>query len=285
MKRTLKLCLALAGGFLMLGLVCTAVGALMGGRADSDRYFREKWSGSPWDDALERVEDLFDHAEQLDRHQEELLGHIPGSKGSGSYGESGGTYPISLDDITAVQVDVDCADIRVQEGETPSVDLNWNLSNYAIGYEIEEGTLKVTSESWGHSQLPDNFHIDCTVLLTLPAGTRLDRLELSTDMGDVEAQAALTVNEAELSTDLGDVICQNLLADTLEAETDLGDVELHLPGKRADYYWELETNMGELSIDGEKQSGGMGELFCRGGNGEKQIEAGSSLGNVELWFS
>lgn len=274
MKRTFKLCLSLAGLFLALGVVCMVAGALMGGREDSDRYFRENWSGGHWNETLEHVGEAFGQAGLSGHHRE------PDHPGG-----NGGTYPIALDGLRVIEVDVDCADIEVREGESACVDLSWNLSNYAISQEMEEGRLKITSDSWGNSKLPDNFHIDCKVVLTLPAGTELEKLELSTDMGDVDVDAALTVKEADLSTDLGDVTSRSLQADDLNADTDLGDVKLHLPGERGDYYWELETSLGELFLDGEKQSGGLGELVHHGGVGKKQVEASSSLGNVELDFS
>lgn len=285
MKKLFKFCLSLAGMLLTVGIVSMAAGAVMGGRGASDRYFRENWSGSGWEKALEQLEKAVDHTELLGHHRWELLDRIPAHRDPEYLlPDVGGTYPISLDGLTAIEVDVDCADILIQEGESASIAMSWNLSNYAISHEIEDECLKITSESWGSNKLPDNFHIDCKVILTLPSGTELEKLALSTDMGDVDVDTDLAVKEAELSSELGDVTVQRLLADTLEADTDLGNVELYLPGRRADYTWELMTDLGELAIDGEVWSSGMGELTERGGSGKNSVEASSSLGNVQVYF-
>ena len=132
---------------------------------------------------------------------------------------------------------------------------------------------------------PDRDVEGACVVVTLPAGTELGEVDISTDLGSVTWEATASARKAELSTDLGSVSCSGLLARELGGSSDLGSVELLLPGPREDFRWELEANMGQLSLGGETQSRGLGELLVSGGTGEHLVKASSDLGSVDVSFS
>lgn len=295
MKKAIKLCLALAGTLFVLGVVLHLTGTAMGGRRESAQYFEDHWeniSRGSWGHILVNSDEVHIGGEN-GLHVDSDGVSIGGEHGIhvGHHSESGHSdrkqllQSGELTNITAVEVDVDCGDVWVQEGESFAVSLDWNLNNYNMSYEVEDGVLTVWDESWGSFKGLSDIVITCKVLITVPAGAALDKLDLSTDMGDIEVDADLTAKKANLSTNLGDVNCLGLQAKELEAESDLGDVALHLPGTREDYTWELETSMGDLLLDGEKQSGGMGDIANRGGSGKNKVEAATSLGSIEVYFS
>lgn len=288
MKKPVKFCLSIAGTLLAVGVVCMVAGAVMGGRGETDRYFEENWRSAPWAHVLTRGEGIHiggengihvdDTGVDIGGEHGLHLEHYGSGSGAAQNIESG-----ALSGVSSIEVDVDCADVRIQEGESCSVSLSWELSNYSMAWEMTDGRLAVTSDSWP-GITSGGFGNNCKAVITLPAGTALDTLEISTDLGDIEITGDITVRKADLSTDLGDVTCQGLQAGELEAETDLGDVELHVPGPQKDYNWELETNMGELYLDGEKRSGGLGTIAEQGGSGENSLDASSALGNVQVDF-
>ena len=289
MKRLVKFCLSVAGTLLAVGIVCMVAGAVMGGRGETDRYFEENWHSIRWTRVLTKGDGIHIGGENgfhvdgtgVDiggEHGIHLEHHGSESKGAAQNIESG-----ALSGVASIEVDVDCADVWIQEGETCGVSLSWELSNYSMAWEMADGHLVVTSDSWP-GIMPGGLGGDCKAVITLPAGTALDELKISTDLGDIEVTGDITAREADLSTDLGDVTCQGLRAKEMETETDLGDVKLHLPGGREDYSWELETSMGELYLDGEKRNGGLGTIVERGGTGKNILEASSALGDVQIYF-
>lgn len=295
MKKGIKLCLALAGSLFALGLVLTLTGTALGGRMESQQYCWERWKDFSWDNRWGSVQVNSDGVHiggengiHVDSAGVSIGGEHGLHVGHHDEGEYSGRKQLmesgALTGITAVEVDIDCGDIWVQEGETLSVSLDWNLNNYTMTYQVENGVLKVEDETWGSGHL-GTLNIDCSAVITIPAGTDLREVKLSTDMGDVDVDAAITAREATLSTNMGDVTCLGLQADQLDAESDMGDVTLCLPKSREDYSWELKTDLGELTVDGEVQSSGVGKLTDRGGSGKNRVEASSSMGNVEISFS
>lgn len=189
----------------------------------------------------------------------------------------------TLSPFTDLDVDVDLADVSVVEGEDYAIDLTWESDDVKLSYQLKDGKLKI----WNGER---NGHLDraiegACVVVTLPAGAELGEVDVSTDLGSVTWEATASARQAELSTDLGSVACSGLLAGELEASSDLGSVEILLPGPREDFRWELEASMGQLSLDGETQSSGMGELLVSGGTGKHIVKASSDLGSVDVSFS
>ncbi len=295
MKKAVKICLAMAGTLFVLGLILNLAGTAMGGREESIRYYEQWWEEHSWHEALgpiqvdpEGIHIGGENGIHVDSDGVDIGGSGGIHVGHHGKGQAAGNKQLlesgGLTGITAVDVDVSQGDVWLQEGEEFSVSLGWSINNYNMSYQVKDGTLRVEDENLGGHHL-ESFSGNCTAIITVPAGTQLEKLDLSTAWGDIEVDAAITAQKADLSTNMGDVVCQGLQAAELEAESDLGDVRLYLPGDRGEYTWELETNMGELTEDGEKRSGGLGEVAYRSGTGPNSVEASSSLGNVEISFS
>lgn len=259
MKRFAKWCLIVAGVLLALGVGLHAAGAAMGGRAESGAYFAQRWD---------------DVSGRWYRPIGGLLG-TPQTKDSG---------PIT-DAISAIDVDVDCGDVILQQGDCFSVSMEWNLRGFTLDYAVENGVLKVESDSKS-GFLNGVSGWSNQVTITVPEWTVMKKVELSTNLGDVSMAAAnFYVYEADLSTDLGDVSWSDTQClRELDAETSLGDVDVCLPGSQGDYRWQLETSLGELSVNGETQNGDAPGAELHGGTGECRINASSSLGDVNMSF-
>ena len=295
MKRGIKICLALAGTLFALGLTLNLVGTAMGGRRESNRYFEERWEeiadNGEWGSILVGPDGVHIGGENgihVDSGGVSIGGDSGIRVGHGDRegaGEKQSLESGKLEGITSVEVDVDCGDLQVQKGEEFSVSLGWNLRNYTMRYQVENGVLKVEDESWGEGKWGDNFNVECKMILTVPAEWALDVLKLSTEFGDIEVDADITAVEADLSTSMGDVVCRSLQARDLEAKSDMGDVVIHLPGDQGEYAWDLETSMGTLTVDGQTRNSGMGDISDQGGNGPNYVEAEAAMGDIQIYFS
>lgn len=296
MKGATKWILGIAGTMFLLGLILRTVGFAMGGRAESQRYFEAAWENQHWSSSWERVVGPL--------HIDGDGVHIGGKNGihvdsdgvdiGGDYGihvgyqdreNLSGDKPLIesgvLTGITSVEADLDCGDLWIQEGDAFSLSLDWNLSNYSMSYQVEGGTLKVMDESWGRGGAND-FNISCKMLLTIPAGTALESLELSTNLGDIEVNAAITAEKVDLSTALGDITCRDLNAKELEVESELGDVTLTIPPQCEDLSYSLSTDLGEVFVNGQQQKN---TTELRPSDEKYVVEAKTSLGNISLEYA
>lgn len=292
MKRGIKICLALAGTLFALGLTLNLVGTAMGGRRESNRYFEDRWEeisyDREWGPILVGSDGIHIGGENgihVDSGGVSIGGDSGIHVGHGDAGEKQVLESGKLEGITSVEVDVDCGDLRLQKGEEFAVSLGWNLRNYTMRYQVENGVLKVEDESWGGGKWGDNFNVECKMILTVPAEWALDVLRLSTEFGDIEVDVDITAGEVDLSTSMGDVVCRSLQARDLEAKSDMGDVVIHLPGEQEEYTWDLETSMGTLTVDGQTQNSGMGDITALGGDGPNYVEAEAAMGDIQIHFS
>lgn len=261
MKRFVKWCLILVGVLLAVGIGLRVAGAVMGGRAESNSYYARRWN------------DFSDHWGGFSHHWPVggLLGETQ-TKNSGAIDDT----------ITAIDVDVDCGDVTLRQGEYFSVSMAWNLRGFTLDYEVEDGVLKVESDSKsGFLNGVSGWKNEVTI--TVPVWAMLDKIDLSTNLGDVDVDvdAIFMVDEADLATNLGDVSCGNGMdARKLTAETDLGDVKVSLLWGKENYRWELETDLGKVSMDGETLT----SAKLQSGKGTDRVEARSSLGDVSVRF-
>lgn len=292
MKRSTKWVLGTAGTLLILGLIFRGVGLVMGGGRESRHYYEQRWEelrqNRGWglmEVTPDRVTIGGENGICLDDEGIRIGGEhgIHVDHHSTEYGENKQVVESgTLSGIREMDVEIDCGDIRIKSGETCAASLNWNLSDYAMSYRVEDGVLKVEDESWGSGKLASGFSIDCGVVLTIPDDMSLDRLHLSTDMGDISVDGAFAAEEAELSTDMGDVTCRGLLARELEVESDLGDVKVELPEKCINPGYNLSTDLGEICVNGRTEKGSAAVAKGKGGY---FVEAQTSLGNVTLEYS
>ena len=293
MKGAAKWFLATAGTLLVVGLLLRGAGFALGGRTESQRYYEDIWEDHDWDEgsswgairiAPGEIHIGGENGIHVDGESVDIGGdhgiHVGHRSGNGHSGQELLVESGVLTGVTSIEADLDCGDIRVREGESLTLSLSWNLNNYTMRYQVENGVLKVEDESWGNAK-NNQMNIKCEALLTIPAGTALDVLELSTGWGDIEGGAAATAGEADLSTELGDVICRKLQAIELRVESELGDVTVAVPAECKGLSYSLSTDLGEVRLNGKAQKNPAVVIL---GNNGYYVEAETDLGDVNLEY-
>lgn len=221
--------------------------------------------------------------------------------------------------LTALDINVDMADVIFKEGDDFGADLSWHDDRTRLYSEINDGILSVWEED--HISFGPGPDVQGgTVTITYPAGTRFDDVHASTAMGSitlsrfgagsltVEANMGslsisnVTAEYADLNLDMGDVTSKNFTVSGLvTAHSSMGDIELAgtfhkmdlsanmgsievdtaLP--KSEYNWDLSADMGDLSVDGTSESDWDHSYI--GGDGDNEIIARCSFGDVTLRFS
>ena len=95
---------------------------------------------------------------------------------------------------------------------------------------------------------------------------------------------ALTVTTTfQVDADLGEVNLFGDLGECVDISADLGSVQLGLSKPASDYCWELEADLGSITVDGRNQHVN-DENEVTGGYGNKMIEVDASLGSITVDF-
>lgn len=239
--------------------------------------------------------------------------------------------------VTSLDISYNNAEVRILcDPEAQSVSVSYPVctdratgASAKVDITEENGVLRIKEESlfilinW-QFQTP-------TLTVTLPE-TALETLSVRTQNGNISAENIATENKAEfitqngeirisqinaselsLQTDAGGIILKNIQCQTLQAETDLGSVQLSgtLTADSAKFTSELgdidlsegvvdanniyfSTDMGNISakLSGKQQDYSADVTWDMGNTnlypyqgGNKQITVISSLGNIDITFS
>lgn len=170
---------------------------------------------------------------------------------------------------------IDCddglqSDVTIQQGN------DWEISYQLamperFSYQIDDQELKLSYKR------PANTGTDQSenITITVPKGTSLEDVDLSSSMGDLLIQD-ISCKEIHLDSSLGDVSLKNLSAGELDLSGSLGDITAQ--GITVSDKVSVDGSMGNITLDGTLLcdidiSGGMGD--------SKLILHGASLGDYD----
>ena len=214
-------------------------------------------------------------------------------------------------EFTALKLDLDVADITIEPGDAFRV--AYGLGNEPQIETAGDGTLTIREHA--KDRWWEGIHFTSAsqpyVTITVPEGTVLTGIGVTVDVGDVKISMhadadvgdltlqAVTVQGAmDFSADVGNVDCRETAVagavkieiDTgdiafdgsaagIDAETDVGNVKLTLPGPAESWAAELQTDVGSVTVDGLDQGR---QYQSRGG--QYPLEAETDTGDVEVEF-
>ena len=200
-------------------------------------------------------------------------------------------------EFTALKLDLDVAQITVTPGDAFHVE--YGLCNEPEISTADDGTLTIREKAADHWW--DGMHftqnLQPYVKVTVPAGTVLSMVDVTVDVGDV-AVSKLELGALHVDADVGNLDCREMAvtgavqmevdtgdiafdgsAARIDADTDVGSLKFLLPGAAADWAMELETDVGEITVDGMHQGS---RYETRGG--QYTLEAETDTGDVTVAF-
>ena len=220
-------------------------------------------------------------------------------------------------EFTALRLDVDVAEITVAPGDAFHVE--YGLCNEPEIDTTDDGTLTIREKANDHWWDGIHFTQESKpyVNVTVPEGTVLTLVDVNVDVGDVEVsrlelgalhvdadvgdlklQGVTVQGAVDLSADVGNADCREMTvtgvvtieidtgdisfggsAASIDAETDVGNVTLLLPGAAVNWAMELETDVGSVTVDGADQ----GKRF-ESRSGQYHAEAETDTGDVTVEF-
>lgn len=201
----------------------------------------------------------------------------------------------TLDAFTSLNVQADIAAVSVRQGDEFKIE--WSVHRSGVPtYEVKDGVLTVTQKH-PHKNIAGEH--SCSITITLPEGTKLDRVEIDADVGDVQISNVIT-EKMDITADVGTVDMENCQLGDSTIEADVGDVRLYACEFKdmnvsadvgsisintaqdlADYSFDLETSVGDIRINNENEH----KKFEKHGSGKYRIDADCDVGSLEINFS
>ena len=235
-----------------------------------------------------------------------------GKAGDGvfGFGKNAGkvTETLSEGSFSDLKVELDVGNVVIKSGAGGSVE--WNGSE-DLKPEVgtEGGKLKIKQKG---SRILNAGALGNT--LTIVVSTPLDKLDVETDVGNLEAEG-ITSDKADINIATGNAIIKgssfgnleidanagnvelsdvsaektdvdadagNIIAGmtgdfkSFKADTDVGNIELKLPCERSGLAMDLKTDLGTVTVNGEKTG------TTKSGSGSPSVTARTDLGNINI---
>ena len=130
-------------------------------------------------------------------------------------------------DITSIEGDFDLRDIILKEGADFRVESKGVGKNFKI--ENVNGKLIMSDNANTGFQLGlfgfSNSGQHSDIIITYPAGTAFDSIEIDSDSGKITA-SDLRAGTLDLDSDMGDIVLSDMTADSMDANIDSGKLDL-----------------------------------------------------------
>lgn len=178
----------------------------------------------------------------------------------------------SLDvELGAGKVEISYADVEkveVEQEETPG-----------FRCYVEESTLHVE----GGKKFGVNNN-RAKIVIRIPRNSSFAEFELKVDAGEAMVDG-IVANEASIDVDAGKATIKKLDAKEVDSSADAGELYIEVVGKKENYSYNLECDVGSIRIGEESYTGLGAEKKIKNPNAERFLEADCDVGKVQIDFT
>lgn len=300
MKRFLKVILILAAVFGAAGLGLTAGGAAMGATMGDvgvlDQGVKQLLNVldgresviAPEEDMAELEDDFQADAENAVNEKGVLTDNADSSAYTKVY-EASAVSDLSCDlryeELVLKTWNEDKVQVKVTGKDHNRVKINNDNGSLTIA-----SSQKVRNRSI-EIFCPKNLNFQ-KIKLQMGAGTiqldgdfKAEQMEVNVGAGTLENSGSLDVKEADFTVGVGTADISELQVENLKGSCGMGDMELTLTGKAADYNYELKCGLGNLEVDDSQETSitsGNKQITNEGAT--KNIKLDCGMGNVQVDF-
>ena len=220
MKKALKIIFGIALGCFLLGCVVLGIGIATGGtmrefvEAVQNNKFAFHWDITDWEGQ---------------------------DKGTASTEETA----FAPEDVKSLDIDMDAGMLKVVKGKGKEIKVITTSKNAEVETALEDGTL-IISENFHAAYWGDGVH-RLQVVIEVPEQLELEELSVEVGAGNIDIkEGLLTTAYASLDVDAGNLDFAGEVKGDLDANCNVGNMELKLTGEQQDYNYSLSCDVGSI---------------------------------------
>ena len=304
MKKGWKIFWAICGSVAAVGLVLTIVGGVLGASFTGARAAMWKYENKKEhvEEILEQKEEAFDRDLEERERGKQAQGNFEGSNVLALYDQA----KIPVDTANILDIDLPCFQIVLEEIETDVSYITCELSD--MPEELEEQLIYVQEGNEQEIMLKnakrfqnyfDGVNPPPTLTLQIPAGY-ITQLDISVGMGaleaknlhvnqlDVEAGAGVvdldgfTTNALEIEVGTGKVNLAGTVQSKASIDCSMGTVDFQATGRKEDYSYDIECEVGKVTVGDETFGGLAMEKKIMNGGPVMEIECATGTVNISF---
>ena len=257
MKKALKIIFGIALGCFLLGCVVLGIGIATGGtmrefvEAVQNNKFAFHWDITDWEGQ---------------------------DKGTDSTEETA----FAPEDVKSLDIDMDAGMLKVVKGKGKEIKVITTSKNSEVETALEDGTL-IISENFHAAYWGDGVH-RLQVVIEVPEQLELEELSVEVGAGDIDIkEGLLTTAYARLDVDAGNLDFAGEVKGDLDANCNVGNMELKLTGEQQDYNYSLSCGVGSIKA-GDISVAGLGRDDEIDNGADYDMDINCDVGNVDVIF-
>ncbi len=170
------------------------------------------------------------------------------------------------DAVTHLEVDNEVGRIILQEASGTEIDVRveseWRRNAPEVDWDVSGKTL------WIEGRCPGSGSCSADITIDIPA---LDSITLITDVGDMRSDS-LVAETIEASTDVGDIdLHLNKTPALIDATAEVGGIFLEVPGGAYDLDLDADVGRAKVSGDVEQSANAASSVFAKTDVGDIEI--------------
>ena len=233
-------------------------------------------------------EDLVADAEKAVNEKGVLIDNADGSAYTKAYEASG---------VSDLSCDLKYEELVLKTWNEAKVQVKVTGKNHnRVKISNDNGSLTIASSQKVRNRsveifCPENLSFQ-KIKLQMGAGTieldgdfKADQMEVNVGAGTLENSGSLDVKEANFTVGVGTADISEIQTEKLNGSCGMGNMDLTLAGKAADYNYELKCGLGNLEVDDSQETSitsGNKQITNEGAT--KNIKLDCGMGNVQVEF-
>ena len=166
------------------------------------------------------------------------------------------------EDVKSLDIDMDAGMLKVVKGKGKEIKVITTSKNAEVETALEDGTLTIS----------ENFH------------AALEELSVEVGAGDIDIkEGLLTTAYASFDVDAGNLDFAGEVKGDLDADCNVGNMELKLTGGQQDYNYSLSCGVGSIKA-GDISVAGLGRDDEIDNGADYDMDINCDVGNVDVIF-
>ena len=180
----------------------------------------------------------------------------------------------TISEFSALDVNLKVGGLKIERGNKWQIEATYPNSYLKPEYNLKDGKLTISQPDYRNKKLTNK---GCSVVITVPFGTELDKVSIKMDVGAVEI-SGVDIQKGSIDTDVGAIAVSNVDFDDLDLDSDVGAVSIELVEPVENYSINVNSDLGGIVVDGKNVK----RRYSQKGSSSKQLRINTDVGGVEV---
>lgn len=180
----------------------------------------------------------------------------------------------TISEFKELDVNLKVGGITIERGNKWELRSKYSYDYLKPVYTLKNGKLSISQPGYKNQKLGTKT---CRIVVTVPFGTELDKLNMNMDVGAVEL-SGFDIKKGSIDTDVGAIEISNVNFNDLDLDSDVGAVSIELVEPIENYDISINSDLGGIVVDGRNVK----RRYSQKGDKDKRLRINTDVGGVEV---